>query len=107
MKNFESKDELAQFCFNVVDHVLENEDSFRVTEEIQQERMNICRGCEDFDSKRLLCRECGCFLPVKTFGAFSDCPVKKWGKNSTQWNEYDFENILGSIGELGNGNGEV
>lgn len=107
MKKFKSKDELAQFCFKVVDHVLEYEDSFRVSEEKQQERMNICRGCEDFDAKRLLCRECGCFLPMRTFGAFSECPIKKWQKDSSQWNESDFEDILDKIGESNDENGKV
>lgn len=100
MKNYE----LSQLCFNVIDYFLDNEDNFTVTEEKQQERMEICQGCEEFVEKRQMCLECGCYLPNKTSGSFAKCPLKKWEADPSKWNESDFENILNNIGELTDGN---
>ena len=40
------------------------------------ERMNICRGCPRFVMD--FCRECGCFMPLKTAMEHSECPLGKW-----------------------------
>lgn len=47
-----------------------------VPDEIRNERLNICAGCDKNDGGR--CRACGCFLEMKTKFATSYCPIMKW-----------------------------
>ena len=47
-----------------------------VSEEVKQNRMDICNSCEKNDGGK--CRACGCFLEVKTKFASSYCPIMKW-----------------------------
>jgi len=53
----------------------------KVSKEVREERMNMCKACPAFlaDSKR--CADCGCFMEAKTWvGGNPDnlCPRKKW-----------------------------
>lgn len=43
-----------------------------------EERLNICAGCEFFNSYLKTCRKCGCYLPVKVKIKFVSCPLNKW-----------------------------
>ncbi len=53
----------------------------RVTEEIRNERLDICKSCKHFIERSSRCSECGCFMPIKS-GINADpkelCPKKKW-----------------------------
>jgi hypothetical protein len=53
-----------------------------VNEEQFNERLNICRGCELWDSKALngggRCRDCGCSTQAKLRIATERCPKDKW-----------------------------
>ncbi len=56
-------------------------DGFRVvSEEEQERRMAICRGCEHFDPEHGRCRLCGCVAALKTRIASQHCPddPPKW-----------------------------
>ena len=46
--------------------------------ELKAVRYPICKDCERFDSMLKLCKECGCFMPMKTLIPISSCPVQKW-----------------------------
>lgn len=51
--------------------------------EIQQTRLSVCQACDRFwlpeDGKgSAQCRECGCFIHVKTAVRAADCPLKRW-----------------------------
>ena len=55
----------------------------RVSEEIRNERYDMCKACPAFieDSKR--CSECGCFMEAKTWVGGDPnmlCPLKKWSR---------------------------
>ena len=55
----------------------------KISEEIREERYNICKACPAFieDSKR--CSECGCFMEAKTWVGGDPnqlCPLKKWSR---------------------------
>jgi hypothetical protein len=54
------------------------QDPTRVSEEQQESRMSICRSCEHFDANRTVCKQCGCFLQLKTQFANMRCPIGKW-----------------------------
>lgn len=50
----------------------------KVSPEIQQERWNICQSCEWLYKPTNSCRQCGCFMAIKTWMATQRCPIKKW-----------------------------
>jgi hypothetical protein len=56
-------------------------------EEIYNERLEICKGCEFIDktgekcampNTQPCCGKCGCSLKFKLRSLSSDCPVDKW-----------------------------
>ena len=54
---------------------------------IQQERLNICKQCDKYDNlnpENPTCKECGCYLNIKTAWASESCPLKKWAAIPTQ-----------------------
>jgi hypothetical protein len=55
-----------------------NEGSIFVDKETQDKRMSICEGCSFFDKSQTRCRQCGCFMTVKTKFRTVQCPLKFW-----------------------------
>ena len=55
-----------------------NKNKERVTQDLQEKRMEICRSCEFFVSITQQCKKCGCIMPAKTKLAEAFCPVHKW-----------------------------
>ena len=53
------------------------------TEEIRNARYDTCLGCERFFKPTKTCRECGCFMTMKTWLKEAECPIGKWGKSDT------------------------
>ena len=54
-----------------------------VTPEVRNERFDTCRACPSFIKNSGRCKECGCFMKVKTWiNANPDelCPLKKWDR---------------------------
>ena len=53
----------------------------RVSDEVRNERYDICKACPAFRKKDKRCSDCGCFMEAKTWiGGDPDtlCPQKKW-----------------------------
>ena len=48
------------------------------SDEVQKQRMDICKGCEYYHEEEVRCKKCGCFLENKTSYSSSKCPVHKW-----------------------------
>lgn len=48
------------------------------SDEIQQQRMTVCKVCEYYHEEQVRCKECGCFLEDKTSYSAAVCPVGKW-----------------------------
>ncbi len=46
--------------------------------DIQEERFSICKDCEHFISETSRCKQCGCFMNLKTTLLGATCPVGKW-----------------------------
>jgi hypothetical protein len=42
------------------------------------ERLEICKACEEYDSDTSRCKKCGCFMKAKTMWPSSKCPLDKW-----------------------------
>ena len=41
-------------------------------------RYEICKQCNEFNTILKLCKVCGCFMPVKTKIENESCPRGKW-----------------------------
>lgn len=48
------------------------------TDEIYNERMDICKECEFLEKNYKRCMKCGCFMSVKAKLTEAKCPVNKW-----------------------------
>jgi len=46
--------------------------------ELQEERYSICKACPKFINSTSQCRECGCFMAMKTSLLQATCPLNKW-----------------------------
>ena len=43
-----------------------------------EERLAICKGCDRLFKPTMTCKECGCFMKVKTHMKSQKCPIGKW-----------------------------
>jgi hypothetical protein len=50
----------------------------RATEEIEKERLDICKNCPSYRRFAKQCKECGCVMPAKVKLAEAFCPLGKW-----------------------------
>jgi hypothetical protein len=41
-------------------------------------RYDICKACPELIDLTKQCKQCGCFMPLKTKLAKAECPLKKW-----------------------------
>ncbi len=48
------------------------------SDDIADSRMSICHECPSLIRITNQCRECGCFMKLKTKLAAATCPVGKW-----------------------------
>jgi len=46
------------------------------TEGFAARRWEICKSCPEL--ALYVCRQCGCFMPIKTRLRSSNCPLQKW-----------------------------
>lgn len=47
-------------------------------EEMADARMDICNSCDRLIQMTKQCRECGCFMVMKTKLINASCPLGKW-----------------------------
>ena len=50
----------------------------RVTEEIANERFEICKACPQLIKLTNQCKKCGCLMHAKTKLPNASCPIGKW-----------------------------
>jgi hypothetical protein len=50
----------------------------KVDEETFNQRLEICKSCEFFNSESIRCGKCGCFLNIKASWNSEKCPIDKW-----------------------------
>ena len=41
-------------------------------------RLDICRSCPRYFNPTGTCKECGCFMTLKTRLKSAECPIGKW-----------------------------
>lgn len=56
---------------------------------LSAERMNICESCDRYNDITTQCKECGCFMKVKTLMQSAKCPINKWGPYREKKEEID------------------
>jgi hypothetical protein len=54
----------------------------KLSEEVAQKRLDICLGCDRLIKITNQCKECGCFMNLKTKLPNAFCPIGKWGKEN-------------------------
>ena len=70
---------LAKFAWDVMKESLSNDStSLLVSDQIYNERLEICKSCDWYDPNQNRCKECGCYMLVKARLAGSHCPLDKW-----------------------------
>ena len=84
---------LAEFSFELVKNAIQT-GALHVSDEIKNQRMEICRNCEKYDSRQIRCTECGCFLENKTGYALDSCPLGKWRESDKDWMEEKFGTLI-------------
>lgn len=45
---------------------------------IAKERYSICQSCDNFNKLTTQCKECSCFMILKTKFQSTTCPINKW-----------------------------
>ena len=68
---------INQSAQNVIQDFVNGNQIF-ATEKIQNERWDICNGCDWLDINNQKCKKCGCFLTAKIKFNSSFCPLYKW-----------------------------
>ncbi len=84
---------LAEFSFELIKHAIHT-GALQVSDEIQNQRMEICRNCEKYDEDQIRCTECGCFLVHKVSFSIDSCPLGKWEASDKDWIEIGFNNVV-------------
>lgn len=56
-----------------------NSEIGRVSPEIKQKRLDICKSCPEFINLSTQCKKCGCIMNAKTKLPNASCPLGKWG----------------------------
>lgn len=94
----ENGKDLAKFTFEILKRAVANGGaSLVVSEEVQRERLTICRKCPKYDDLRHMCKECGCPLGNKVKFALDSCPLKKWKESDKDWINEEYENIFNNL----------
>lgn len=50
----------------------------QVSEEVIEQRLDICKQCPYLLQMTMQCKKCGCFMSLKTKYQISKCPIGKW-----------------------------
>jgi len=45
---------------------------------MRNKRVDVCDGCERLTPITKTCKECGCFMSMKTWLKDAECPLDKW-----------------------------
>ena len=49
-----------------------------VDDDLYSMRLKTCEGCDLYNHHTKRCKECGCFMLMKTKFHASSCPIGKW-----------------------------
>jgi len=89
---------LAEFSFELVKNAIRT-GAFQVSDEVKNQRMEICRNCEKYDADQIRCIECGCFLESKVSFSLDSCPLEKWTESNKDWMDEKFDAVIKGMEE--------
>jgi hypothetical protein len=52
----------------------------KLSEEVVESRLSICKECPEFVKVTSQCKKCGCIMNLKAKLSNADCPMGKWAK---------------------------
>jgi hypothetical protein len=55
-----------------------NPNENKVDKETHKERYTSCLSCLEFIHETKVCKQCGCFMKIKTKLTDASCPLGKW-----------------------------
>jgi len=84
---------LAGFSFELIKNAIQT-GALQVSEEIKNQRLEICRKCEKYDAQQIRCIECGCFLEFKASFSLDSCPLEKWVESDKDWMKEKFDTLI-------------
>lgn len=84
---------LAEFSFELIKNAIQT-GALQVSDEVKNQRLEICRSCDKYDVEQIRCKECGCFLEPKTGFSLDSCPLGKWKESKTDWMNEKFNNLI-------------
>lgn len=88
---FEQAKSLISLVQDTIVDVMKGEQVFS-TDELKEQRMAICKSCDQYNEKHNRCMKCGCFLDKKVSLSSARCPLNKWDGSET--GSADFYNLF-------------
>ena len=86
---------LAKFAWDVIKQLHENgPEAILVSDEVHKKRLTICESCEHYDSEERRCKECGCFLDMKSRISLESGPIGAWTESNETWMNGGFEKLV-------------
>jgi hypothetical protein len=55
-----------------------NPETEYVDSDVSSKRLSICESCPELIKATKQCKQCGCFMTLKTKLAKAECPLHKW-----------------------------
>jgi hypothetical protein len=55
-----------------------HDDEEKASDELQQNRKNICVNCENYNTEKDSCSECSCMITRRVYYLNINCPINKW-----------------------------
>ena len=83
----------GQNLINSIKQIATSNQPLTVSDEIKEQRMTICRACDEYDADQVRCRKCGCFLLIKTSFSVDSCPLQKWSSTLTKLKQEESINL--------------
>jgi len=78
----------ANFSWDLISYIAKNGlEKVTVSDEVYNQRYEICQGCEKFLKEDNECLECGCDVVMKAKVIFDSCPLGKWSSDRESWED--------------------
>lgn len=52
--------------------------NLKISDQEAAKRLEICKGCQFFNTAQSRCNKCGCFMAIKTYLKAEKCPIGRW-----------------------------
>lgn len=90
---------LSKFTLDIVKHLNKTRGkNLFANDKLYDDRLNVCKSCDKYDSEQKRCTECGCFIETKARIILDSCPLNKWTESLDDW-ERAFEEMVTEIEE--------